>query len=62
MRIGDGTTGKWGFIDKTGSFVINPQFDFAWSFSDGLAAVRIGDYETGKYGFIDKTGSFVINP
>ena len=33
---------------KTGTFVINPQFDRAWSFSEGLAAVRIG----GKWGFI----------
>jgi hypothetical protein len=47
---------------KTGTFVINPQFDDALPFSEGLAAVRIGDFETGKWGFIDKTGSFVINP
>ena len=37
---------------ETGAFVINPQFDSAGSFSEGLAAVRIGDDETGKYGFI----------
>ena len=37
---------------ETGTFVSNPQFDGARSFSDGLAAVRIGDYETGKWGFI----------
>ena len=48
VRIGDASTGKWGFIDKTGHYVINPQFDFAQSFSDGLAAVRIG----GKWGYI----------
>ena len=47
---------------KTGSFVINPQFDDAASFSEGLAAVRIGDFETGRSGFIDKTGTYVINP
>ena len=47
---------------KTGTVVINPQFDEAGSFSEGLAVVRIGDYEMGKYGFIDKTGSVVINP
>ena len=52
VRIGDFTTGKWGFIDKTGHYVINPQFDEADSFSDGLAAVRIGDSTTGKWGFI----------
>ena len=43
---------------ETGTIVINPQFDDASSFSDGLALVRIG----GGSGFIDKTGSFVINP
>ena len=34
---------------ETDSFVINPQFDDAWDFSDGLARVRIGD----KWGFIE---------
>ena len=47
---------------ETDSFVINPQFDLAGSFSEGLAPVRIGDFWTGKHGFIDKTGSVVINP
>lgn len=37
---------------KTGQIVINPQFDEAQPFSEGLAAVRIGDDETGKWGFI----------
>ncbi len=41
---------------KTGSCVINPQFDGASSFSEGFARVRIGDNTTGKHGFIDKTG------
>lgn len=51
--------GKYGYIDKTGKIVINPQFDDgAGSFSEGLASVEIGD----KWGFIDKTGKYVINP
>ena len=54
MDIGD----KVGFINKAGEFVINPQFDGAWSFSEGLAWVKIGD----KWGFINKAGEFVINP
>ena len=33
---------------KTGTIVINPQFDESRSFSDGLAMVRIG----GKEGYI----------
>jgi hypothetical protein len=47
---------------KTGTMVINPQFDEAQPFSEGLAAVRIGGEEDGKWGFIDKSGKFVINP
>ena len=54
MRIGD----KWGFIDTKGQYVINPQFDNAGEFSEGLAPVEIG----GKYGFIDTKGQYVINP
>ena len=50
---------KWGYIDKTGSYVINPQFDVAWDFADnGLARVESDD----KWGYIDTTGSYVINP
>lgn len=65
-------SGKYGYIDKTGKLVINPQFDAAWGFAEGLALVGIGERDTttftlglkagGKYGFIDKTGKYVINP
>src|ERR1051326_4328606 len=44
--------GKYGFIDKTGKVVINPQFDFAQNFSEDMAVVKVG----GNSGFIDKTG------
>jgi hypothetical protein len=44
--------GKYGYIDKQGHFVVNPQFDEAGEFNDGLAAVRIGNDKTGKYGYI----------
>ncbi len=51
--------GKWGFIDKTGKVVIEPQFDDAWLFREGgLASVKIGD----KHGYIDKTGKYVWEP
>lgn len=53
------TDGKWGYIDKTGKYVINPQFDEASPFAEnGLARVASGE----KYGFIDETGKYVINP
>ena len=38
--------------------MIESQFDWAGSFSEGLARVEI-DY---KWGFIDITGKFVIEP
>ena len=48
---------KWGYIDKKGQYVINPQFSDADWFSDGLARVENKD---GKYGFIDKKGTYKI--
>lgn len=48
----------WGFIDKTGKVVIEPQFEAGGSFSEGLAVVVV----KGKSGFIDKTGRVVIEP
>ncbi len=54
--------GKWGYIDKTGKIIIDPQYDDAWPFSEGLAAVMIVDEETGKWGYIDKTGKYVWEP
>lgn len=48
--------GKFGFIDRTGKFVIQPKYDVADSFSEGLARVAIKKDERYKWGFIDKTG------
>jgi hypothetical protein len=42
--------GNVGVTEKTGTFAINPQFDVAWRFSEGLAMVRVGSSESGKYG------------
>jgi len=53
---------KWGYMDNTCTLVVNPQFDLASHFSEGLAAVRIGDSNTGKWGYIDETGEFIISP
>ena len=49
--------GKWGFIDKEGTQVIEPSYDEAKSFSNGLAAVKKGD----KWGFINTSGTLVID-
>lgn len=50
--------GLWGYIDKTGKFVIAPRFRKAHSFAGGLALVLVGD----RVGYIDKSGKFVWNP
>ena len=50
---------KYGFIDKTGKIVIEPQFEFANDFVEGLALVSIRNDEL-KSGYIDETGKIVI--
>ena len=54
--------GKDGFIDKTGKIIINPQFDFAYVFREGLAKVEIGHGAAKKVGYIDKTGKYIWKP
>jgi hypothetical protein len=54
VRVGDEEAGKWGYIDKQGKMVIEPQFGQARAFGEGLALVRIGDEETGRWGFISR--------
>ena len=51
-------TAQLGYINKTGSFVIPPQFDYCLGHTDGLAVVSV----EGKYGYIDTKGDFVISP
>src|ERR1035438_10068284 len=50
--------GRWGYIDRTGQFVIDPEFEGAGDFSENLAYVVVKHI----YGFIDKTGTIVIEP
>jgi len=50
-------SGKWGYIDRTGNFVIQPQYKFAFSFSEGLAGVW---FEPTGGGYIDHSGRLVI--
>lgn len=56
----DQATGKWGYVNAntygSGNWVIQPVFDYAESFYDGMAAVKIGSL----WGFIDKKGQIVI--
>ena len=47
---------KYGAIDKTGKYIIPPQFDNIQYFSEGLALVEV----QGKTGYVDRTGKMVI--
>lgn len=58
LAVAQKTVGKrYGFIDNKGSWQIDPIFDFASDFHEGLAAVSIND----NWGFVDKSGKVVIN-
>ena len=54
VQLGD----KFGYIDKTGTIVIEPKYEDACFFSEGLACVKYG----GKYGYINKIGHLIIEP
>lgn len=59
--------GRWGFVDPAGRLVIQPQFIEAFSFSEGLAAVRVrnpnvDDQQGWLYGYVDRTGAMAIAP
>jgi hypothetical protein len=64
----DGSRGKYlaaakihdayGFIDETGKFIIDPEFEAAWSFIKGSAVVK----KDGLYGVIDKSGDWITEP
>lgn len=55
--------GKWGFIDKNGKVVVNPIYEEALDFKDGLAAVSKKDEKKDEvlWGYIDKKGAVKIN-
>lgn len=49
---------KAGFIDRNGKIIVEPQFEDAQDFSQGIAPVKIKD----KWGFINESGQIVIEP
>lgn len=53
----DPATGRYGYVNDLGLWVIRPRFDAVRHFDDcGLARVRIGD----RYGAIDPLGRWVV--
>ena len=58
MAFPDTATGKFGYIDRSGQFLIPPQFDGAYPFHDGLARIAAGS----RFGYIDDKGASLIEP
>ncbi|MBK7129467.1 MAG: WG repeat-containing protein [Crocinitomicaceae bacterium] len=52
------TTDGWGYVSEDGQHFIDPKFEDADEFSEGLAVVKIN----GQYGYINKTGQIFIQP
>ena len=61
--------GKWGYIDSSGTFVVEAKFDAVADFAEGFAVA--GQVVPGKdvtkpggitYGLIDKTGAWAVQP
>ncbi len=52
------TNNKIGFINKDGVIIIEPKFNDALNFKNGIAAVKVNN----KWGFIDKNGDWLIEP
>jgi hypothetical protein len=50
--------GKWGYVDRTGKTVVEPQFDYTYGFHGGLAMVLIDD----KFGYINPKGEYIWKP
>lgn len=51
-----GRTYKWGYLDDQANVALPLKYDYAWDFTQGLAAVEVN----GKFGYIDKQGDWVI--
>lgn len=49
---------KYGYQDRSGKRVIQAEFDLAYQFVNGLAAVKVGK----KWGYINESGNFTISP
>lgn len=59
----DAASGTYGYADETGSLVIDPRFERAGQFVEGLAPVQVRDASgSAGYGYIDATGTVVIEP
>jgi len=51
-------SGKWGYADKTGQWVIPAQFDLGFPFSEDRAVIKQGEL----HGIIDRQGKWIVRP
>jgi hypothetical protein len=58
VAIGGKDDTLWGFIDRSGKWVIRPAYQEVRPFHDGLAAVKVND----KWGYIDTKERLIIEP
>jgi hypothetical protein len=53
---------KWGYMNRKGDLTIQPTFDAAEDFADGLAVVMITKDDQSRYGYLDEKGNWAIPP
>ena len=46
---------KWGYIDRTGKYIIAPRFDDVFLFNEKIVSVKVD----GKWGCINKKGKYI---
>jgi hypothetical protein len=51
-------TGQCGYIDQHGCYAIEPVYDWARPFTEGIARVRVA----GKYGYITEDRQYLVEP
>lgn len=52
--------GLWGYINRAGDVLIEPQWDEAEPFNEGIAVVGTGGLQDRLYGLIDRDGTAVV--
>ena len=51
-------SGQWGYLLDTGEWLVEPQFDTAWGFQEGVARVCLDE----KWGYLQDTGEWLVEP
>lgn len=54
--------GKWGYANRAGDWVIEPQWRQVTPFSEGRAVVDAGTARRSLWGVIDRQGNYVLEP